>query len=70
MIADGRVSRKPVPGLLLRGDGCDLRERGGDDQEPGQSCPHAALEAALIDNADRFGQDHTTRAVLTADGRE
>jgi RNA polymerase sigma factor (sigma-70 family) len=34
-------------GLLLRGGGCDLQERGRHDQEPGQSRAHAALEAAL-----------------------
>ena len=44
--ARGPASRRRV-GLLLRGGGRDLRERGGDDQEPGQSCAHAALEAAL-----------------------
>ena len=30
-----------------RGGGCDLRERGRHDQEPGQSRAHAALEAPL-----------------------
>jgi RNA polymerase sigma factor (sigma-70 family) len=33
-------------GFSRRG-GCDLRERGRDGQEPGQSCPRASLEAAL-----------------------
>jgi hypothetical protein len=56
-------------GFLLRRGSCDLRKRGRDDQEPGQSCPHAALEAALHRQPDRFGPDQTTRAVLTAVGR-
>jgi hypothetical protein len=42
----GSASRRRA-GLLLRRGGYDLRERGRDDQEPGQSYPHAALEAAL-----------------------
>ena len=33
--------------LLLRGGGRHLRLRGGDDQEPGSSCPHEACGAAL-----------------------
>ena len=34
-------------GLLLRGSSYDLQDRGRDDQEPGQSCTHEALGAAL-----------------------
>ena len=41
-------------GFLLRRGSCDLRKRGRDDQEPGQSCPHAALEAALHRQPDRW----------------
>src|SRR2546430_13302806 len=44
--ARGPASRRRV-GCLLRGGGCDLRERGRHDQEPGQSRAHAALEAPL-----------------------
>jgi hypothetical protein len=41
--------------------------------EPGLAVGHAAVgrlsKLLSIDSADRFGQDHTTRAVLTAGGR-
>jgi hypothetical protein len=42
----GSASRRRA-GLLPRRGGYDLRERGRDDKEPGQSSPHATLEAAL-----------------------
>jgi RNA polymerase sigma factor (sigma-70 family) len=60
-LARGSASRRCV-GLLLRGGGCDLRACGEDDQEPGQVCPHAALEAALPSTAPT-GSARITRRV-------
>jgi DNA-directed RNA polymerase specialized sigma24 family protein len=42
-----RSCRPASGGSVSRRRGYDLRERGRNDQEPGQSYPHAALEAAL-----------------------
>jgi RNA polymerase sigma-70 factor, ECF subfamily len=56
-------------GLLLRGGGCDLRERGRHDQSRVHRARTRLSKLLSIDSADRFGQDHTTRAVLTAGGR-
>ena len=44
--ASARPASRRRVGILLRGGGCDLRDRGRDHQEPGQSCTHAALGAA------------------------
>ena len=45
--ASARLCFSSVRRASLRGGGCDLRVRGRNDQEPGLSGPHAALEAAL-----------------------
>ena len=62
--ARGPASGRRV-GLLLRGGGRHLWDRGGNNQEPGPSCTHAALEVARHRQCRQLGPDHTTRAILT-----